>query len=161
MKRDRVRLREVGEQLHATAGEERLEQLAREVLGGLAHGLHAPRRERGGDQLADARVVGRLEPEQAPALDVPERLPARVRALGPELLVRAGLREVAAEPTVAQARTDVLVPGHEPAAEALVVKDGRRRAEGVQLRIRVGEEAGIGRIEHDTILLLVRAHSSP
>jgi len=47
-------------------------------------------------------VLVRLEPEQTPALRVPERLPARVERLGRiELVVVADVPEVPAEPAVA------------------------------------------------------------
>jgi len=95
---DRVRLREVAEQLEATAGE----QLARKRGARPAQRLDRPRRERGCDQLPDARVLRRLEPEQAPALGVPERLPTRVERLsGGEVVFPADVPEVAAEPPVA------------------------------------------------------------
>ena len=94
----------------------------------------------GRDELADARVVGRLEQEQAPALDVPERLPPRIERLGLELGLGADVAEVAAEPPVAQAGAHVGVAGDEPAVELLVAKDRRRLAERGERRIRVGQE---------------------
>jgi hypothetical protein len=47
-------------------------------------------------------VLGRLEPEEAPALGVPECLPARVERLGGgELVFAPDVAEVPAEPAVA------------------------------------------------------------
>src|SRR5439155_7253751 len=66
--RDRVRLRVVVEELHLARLGERLEQLAREGVGGITERLHASRRERSRDELPQARVVRWLEPEEAPAL---------------------------------------------------------------------------------------------
>src|SRR4051812_29245654 len=93
--RDRVRLGEVVEQVEATAREARVEQLMRQRLRRRAHRLDRTRRERRRDELADPRVVGRLEEEEAPALDVPELLPARVERLGVELRLGADVAEVA------------------------------------------------------------------
>ena len=92
-------------------------------------------------------MVRRLEPQQAPALDVPERLPARIERLGAELLVRADVPVVAAEPAVTQARTDLRVAGHEPALELLVAEHGRRLAKLREHGVRIGEEVGRGRVE--------------
>ncbi len=76
--RDRVRLREVVEEVEAAALETRVEQLACERLRRRAHRLDRARRERRRDELADACVLRRLDEQEAPALDVPERLPVRV-----------------------------------------------------------------------------------
>ena len=134
--RDRVRLREVVEEVEAAALEARVEQLARERLRRLAHRLDRARRERRRDELADARVLRRLDEEEAPALDVPERLPVRVERLRLELGLAADVPEVPAEPAVAQAGAHVLVAGDEPAVEALVVVDRRRLAERGERRDR-------------------------
>jgi hypothetical protein len=71
--------------------------------------------------LRDARVVGRLDKEEAPALDVPERLPARIERLGVELFLGSDVAEVPAEPAVAQAGANIGVARHEVAAEPFVV----------------------------------------
>src|SRR3990172_6329796 len=117
---DRVRLREVVEEVHRPALEERVEELVREALGRPAHRLDALRRECGGDELADPRVVGRLEPEETPALDLPEGLPERIERCRAELLFCADVPEVAAETAVAQAGTHFRVPSPEPALEPFV-----------------------------------------
>jgi hypothetical protein len=93
-------------------------------------------------------VLGRLEPEEAPALRVPERLPARVeRFRRVELVLGADVAEVPAEPAVAQARADVGMPRDEPALEPFLVVERRRLAKGGEPRVRVGKEGQIGGIE--------------
>ena len=72
------------------------------------------RGEGGGYELADAGVIGRLEPQETPALHVPERLPARVERLCAEFLVAADGTVVPAEPSIAEARANVGVACHEP-----------------------------------------------
>jgi hypothetical protein len=115
---DRVRLGVVAEQVEPA----RRQELRRELGARRAQRLDRPRRERGRDELANARVLRRLEPEQAPALGLPERLPARVERLGGvELVLGADVPEVAPEPAVAQARADVGMPRDEPALEPLLV----------------------------------------
>ena len=99
--RDRVRLREVVEEVEATALEAAIEKLVGERRRRLAQGLDRARRERRRDELADACVVGRLDEEEAPALDVPERLPARVERLGVELVLAADVAEIASEAPIA------------------------------------------------------------
>ena len=129
--RDRVRLRVVVEELHLTRLGERLEQLAREIMRGLAQRLHASRRERRRNELPEARVIRRLEPEEAPALRVPERLPARVQRGHADLFRRHHVTEVATEALVTQTAPDVLVPGDEPALPPGVVEErGTARAGG-------------------------------
>ena len=144
---DRVRLGEVVEEIHVAALDERVEELAGEPCSGLAHRLDAPRRESRGDELADPRVLGWLDPEQAPALDIPERLPARVEGRLVELVVCSGMAVVAAQPPIPEARPDVGVAGDEPAVQPLVAKDGRRLAQLREHGIRVCEEGGRGRVE--------------
>ena len=97
-------------------------------------------------------MVGRLEPEQAPALAVPERLPAGAERLrGRELLLAADVPEVAAEPPVAQARPHVRVSGDEPAVEPFVVVERSVLAQRREPRIRVVEELGRGGVERDQV----------
>ena len=123
---DRVRLRVVVEQLHLAGFGQRLEQLARQVVCRLAERFDTARREGGGNELPQASVIRRLEPEQAPALGVPERLPAWVERLsGGELVLAADVSKVTAEPPVAQAGAHVRVPGDEPALEPLLVEQRR------------------------------------
>ena len=73
-------------------------------------------------------MIGRLEPQEAPALDVPERTPAGVEGLRAELLVGSDMTVVATEPAIAQARAYVGVASDEPAIELVVAEDGRRLA---------------------------------
>ena len=156
--RDRVRLREVVEQIEAAAFEAVVEELGRELLGRLAQRFDGARRERRRDELADPRVLGRLDEEEAPALDVPERLPARVERLGLELALGADVAEVASEALVAQAGAHLCMACDEPAVELLVVADGCLLSERVQRGVRVGDERRIGRIEGDERTLLRRGH---
>ena len=65
--RDRVRLGEVVEQTEPPMFEARIEEAVHELLRRCPHRLDRPRRERRGDELADARVIRRLDEEQAPA----------------------------------------------------------------------------------------------
>src|SRR5207248_8978583 len=109
--------------------------------------LFRSRRERRRDELADARVIRRLDEEQAPALDVPELLPARIERLGVELVLASDVSEVATEPAVAQAGAHLRVPGDEVAAEALVVVNRGRFAQRCELRVRIGDEGRVGRVE--------------
>ena len=98
---DRVRLRVVVEELHLTRLGERLEQLAGKLVGRLAQRLDAARREGRGDELAQAGVVGRLEPEETPALGIPERPASADRAAerrSPRVSERAGSCDRAACP---------------------------------------------------------------
>jgi hypothetical protein len=76
-----VRLREVVEEVESPALEAVVEQPVGERLGRLSHRLDSARGERRRDEPSDARVLGRLDEEQAPALDVPERLPPRIERL--------------------------------------------------------------------------------
>ncbi len=145
--RDRERLGEVVQQVEVAPFDERLEQFGRELRRLLPHRLHAPGRERRRDELADARVIGRLEPEEAPALDVPERLPARIERLRLELLLGTDVPEVAAQPPVAQTGADICVTRDEPAVELLVVEHGDRLAELRQDRVRIREKLRGRRVE--------------
>src|SRR5262249_30642785 len=127
--RDRVRLRKVVEQVEAAALLTHVEKLVRELSGGLAHPLDCARRERGCDELANARVVRRLDEEKAPALDAPEALPARIERRRVDLLFAADVPEVTPQAAIAQACAHLGVPGDEVPAESLVVMDGARLAE--------------------------------
>ena len=112
--RDRVRLGEVAQQIEPAVGQ----QLVGELRAGAAQRLDRARGERGRHELPDPRVLGRLEPEQAPPLAVPEGLPARVERLGGrELVLRAEVAEVAAQPPVAEARAHIGVARDEPALQ--------------------------------------------
>ena len=125
---DPVRLGEVVEKVHASLLEERIEQLLGETRCRLAHCLDAARREGGGYELADACVIGRLGPQETPALHVPERLPARVERLCAEFLVAADVTVVPAEPSIAEARANVGVARHEPTVETVVPRPASPRA---------------------------------
>jgi hypothetical protein len=139
--RDRVRLRVVAQEVEVAGGQE----LPRKLVGRRAQGLDRAWREGGGDELADPRVLGRLEPKQAPALGVPEGLPARGERLGGgELVLAPDVAEVAAEPPVAQARAYLGVPGDEPAVELLLVEERRFLAQRGKARVRVGQELRVG-----------------
>ena len=93
-------------------------------------------------------MLRRLEPEQAPALGVPERLAPRVERLrGRELVLAADVAEVAAEPPVAQARAHLGVPRHEPAVELLLVEERRLFAQRCEPRVRVGQELRVCGVE--------------
>jgi hypothetical protein len=132
--RDRERLGEVAQQVEPALWE----QLARQLGTRPAQRLDRPRREGRRDKLPDSRVLRRLEPEQAPALRVPERLPTRIERLGcVELVLTADVAEVAAEPSSAQARPYLRVPRDEPPLEPLLVEEGRLLAQGGKLRIRI------------------------
>jgi hypothetical protein len=85
----------------------------------------------------------RLQP-----LAVPEGLPARVERLGGrELVLRAEVAEVAAQSPVAEARAHIGVARDEPALEGLLVEERRLFAQRRELRIRIGEEGRVGRVE--------------
>ena len=85
---DRVRLGVVAQELEVrSAGE----QLAGEVLARAPQRLDRTRRERRRDELPDPRVLGRLEPEQAPALRRP-RTPASARRAAPRRRTRPRCR---------------------------------------------------------------------
>ena len=147
---DREGLRELVDHVEACTLDQRVEQLARELRGRLTHRFDAPGRERRSHELANTGVVGRLEPEQAPALHVPESRPARIERLGLELGVGSDVPEVPSETLVTKACANVGVAGNEPAVELAVVEHGRRLAELSEHRIRVGQECRRPRIElHD------------
>ena len=80
---DREGLGELVDHIEAPTLGQRVKQFARKLGGRHAHCFHAPRRERRGHELANTRVVGRLEPEQAPALHLPESRPARIERARP------------------------------------------------------------------------------
>src|ERR1051326_9089136 len=145
--RDRVRLRVVVEQLHLAVLGERLQQLQRELRGRPAQRLDRARREGRGDELSDPRVIGRLEPEQAPAFRSPERGPARIERRRADLLRREYVPEVAPEALVPEAAADVLVAGDEPALPALVAEDAGGFAQAGQLGVRIRKECGVNGIE--------------
>jgi hypothetical protein len=93
-------------------------------------------------------VLRRLEPQQAPALGVPERLPARVEWLcGGELVLAPDVPEVTAEPPVAQTGADVCMASDEPALEPLLVEQRRLLSQRGKRRIGVGQKGGTGGIE--------------
>ena len=152
--RDRVRLREVVEEVEAVAREAVVEELVRELLGRFAQRFDRARRECRRDELADSRVLGRFDEEEAPAFDVPERLPPRVERLGLELRLRADMAEVAAEALVAQAGAHLCMARDEPAVEPLVVGDRSLLPQRVQCGIRVGDERRVCRVEGDPRKLL-------
>src|SRR5207244_5078563 len=108
-------LRVVVQELQLGGLGQRLEQLACQVVCRLPKRLDAARRERCGNELAQSRVVGRLEPEQAPALRVPEGLPTWIQRRNADLLRRQHVPEIATEPLVAETTPHVLVSGDEPA----------------------------------------------
>src|ERR1700675_4315378 len=112
----------------------------RERLGGLAERLDTSWRERRRDELPQAGVIGWLEPQEAPALRVPECLPARVQSGHADLFRRQHVPEVATEALVAQTAADVLVPGDEPALPAGVVEERGALAKAVQHRVRIRQE---------------------
>jgi hypothetical protein len=145
--RDRVRLGEVVKKIEAAALEAGIEKLLRKRLRRSAHRLDGSGREGRRDQLADSRVLGRFDEEQAPALNAPECLPARIERLGVELALAADVAEVAAEPPVTQAAADVRVTGDEVAAEVLVEVDGVGLAQGAECRIGIGDERRVGGVE--------------
>ena len=145
--RDRVRLRIVVEKLHLAGLGERLEQLARECVRRLTEGLHASRREGRRDELPQAGVVRWFEPEQAPALRVPERLPARVQRRHSDLFRRQHVTKVASETLVPKAAPDVLMPGDEPPLPFGVVEERDLFAKPVQGRIGICEKPGIRGVE--------------
>src|SRR5207253_2106132 len=113
----------------------------------LAQRLDAARREGRGDELPDARVIRRLQPQQRPALRRPERLPARIELRDADRLRAHHVPKVATEALVAQARPHVFVPGHEPAPTGLVVEHRSALAEPVQRRVRILQKRGIRGIE--------------
>ena len=145
--RDRVRLGVVVEKLHLAGFGQRLEQLPRKLLRRLPQSLDASRRERCGHELPDPGVVGRLQPEEAPALDVPERLPARIQRRNADLLGCQDVAKVASEPFVAQAAANVLVAGDEPAPACPVVQRPRALPKPRESRIRIRQETLVGRVE--------------
>ena len=144
---DRVRLGVVVEELHLAGLRERQEQVTGQLASRLPQSLDAARCERRRDQLADARVIRRLEPEQAPALRRPEGLPARVERRNADLLRAHHVPKVPTQAFVTQATADVLVAGHEPPLAPLVVEDGRGLPEPAQGRVGILEEARIRGIE--------------
>ena len=145
--RDGVRLRVVVEELHLARLGQRREQLARKLLRRLPQSLDASRSERCGNELPDPGVVRRLQPEEAPAFDVPERLPAWVQRGHADLFGRQDVAKVASEPLVTQAAANVLVAGDEPAPACLVVQHPRALPKPREGRIRIGQEALVGRVE--------------
>ncbi len=130
-------------EIEAPALDERVEQSACELRSRLPHRLDAPGRERCGHELANARVVGRLEPEQAPALHLPESRPARIERLILELGVGSDMPVVPSETPVTKACANVAwrVTNHR-LADSLVVEHGRRLAEIGERRIRLARNAG-------------------
>ena len=145
--RDRIRLREVVEGLHLAGLRQRLEQRARKLLRRRAQRLDRARRECRRDELAHPRVLRRLKPEEAPPLDVPERLPAWIELRHAELLRLEQVPEVPPEPPVPQAGPHVLVPGDKPARQPFVVDDRCPLAQSVQNRIRVRQEPRVRGVE--------------
>ena len=127
--------------------EARVEQLACERLGRLPHRFDRSRGERGRDELADPRVIGRLDEEKAPPLDLPERRPTRVERLGVELALAAHVAKVATEPPVTQARAHLGMAGDEVTAQALVEVHRRRLAQEPERRVGIGDEGRVGRVE--------------
>ena len=110
-------------------------------------------------------MLGRLQPEEAPALRVPERLPTRVERLGGgERVLFAHVAEVAPESPVAQARAHLGVAGDEPPLERLLVEERRLFAQGGEPRVGVGEEGRLGGVEpgqvEATIVIPPRAFCS-
>jgi hypothetical protein len=86
-------------------------------------------------------VVGRLEPEETPALGIPEGLPARIEWRNTDLLGCQNVPEVATEPLVPEATADVFVPGYEPALPMGVVEDAALLPHPVQHRVGIRQEA--------------------
>ena len=108
-----------------------------------AQRLDPARRERGRDELPDPCVLGRLEPEQAPALDVPEGLPARVERL-------SGWNSCS-EPTWRKLRPSRRSRRHARTSawrvtnqrSRLLVGERRLFPQRRELRVRIGEEGGV------------------
>src|SRR5439155_12342114 len=139
---DRVRLRVVVEQLHLAGFGQRLEQLARQVVCRLAERFDTARREGGGNELPQASVIRRLEPEQAPALRVPEGLPARIERRAADRIRREHVTEITTEPPVAETAPHVAVAGYGPTPAPGAVQAASRAAQGGQIGIRIQEEIG-------------------
>ena len=116
-------------------------------MGRLAQRLDAAGREGRGDQLAQAGVVGRLEPEETPALGIPEGLPARIERRNTDLLGFQNVPEIATEPLVPKAAADVFVPGHEPPLPLRLVEDPALLPHPVQHRVGIREKAWIRGVE--------------
>ena len=89
----------------------------RQLRRGRAQRLDGARRERGGDQLADPRVLGRLEAEQVQRSVSQNACRRGSSGSAAQLVLAADVTEVAAEPPVAQACAHLGVPGDEPAVE--------------------------------------------
>ena len=124
--RDREGLREVGRRSklpRSTSGSSRV-RASCEAGSRIASTL--PGRERCGQELANSRVVGRLEPEQAPALHLPESRPARIERLILELGVGSDMPVVPSETPVTKACANVGVAGNEPPGWADFPRGGAR-----------------------------------
>ena len=111
-------------------------------------------------------MVRWLEPEQAPALRVPERLPARIERRDADLLRRQHVPEITTEPLVAETAPHVVVAGDEPTLAPSVVKDAGMLAHAVQIGIRIQEEIGSAGVEVEQFRKLhvkkvARAHRAP
>src|SRR5438046_454000 len=92
-------------------------------------------------------MVGGLDPEQVPALQVPERLPARIRKWEPQLGVCGHVCEVSAESSVPEAVVHVFVSCNEPPLMAVIKEHRCGLAKRVQSRIRILDEVPIRWIE--------------
>ncbi len=94
-------------------------------------------------------MIGRLEPEEAPALDVPKWLPARIEWRDADLVGLEHVSKVATQPLVAETGSYVLVPGEEPAVSLRVVEDRGALAQDLQSRIGIREEPWVRGVEPD------------
>jgi hypothetical protein len=94
-------------------------------------------------------MIRRLEPEEAPAFDIPEGPPPWIEWRNADLFWLQHMSKVASQSFVSQTAANVLVSGDEPALSAGVVEDPCALSKAIQRWIRVREEVGIGRIEAD------------
>ena len=141
--RDRQRERERRHELHLAVGGDGVEQLVGDLLDPRPQLLDHPRRERLGDEPAQAPVVVAVAVEHV-AVDERDRLRQARRPLG-ELLRRKREPRVADEALVVeQHRLGVLVARHAPdrrlAVEAGLAEDRVVLPHLRERRVRVGEE---------------------
>ena len=136
-----------GDQVEAAGPSAPLDEPIHQALHRVAHRLDHARRERLGHQPSNPRVVGRLHVQDAVRDEVPERVVLRRRGRVPHLLVRGEMEVGATEAPIPQEGVHVLVAGHQPQIEGLVVEHRGAIAELAVDGIRVGDEAGVGGME--------------
>ena len=135
------------EQVDTAASFEPVDHFVREFADPRRKALDLTRYEGPIDEIAQARMFGRLKLQQRMAFDIEERLQMRRRLAPAELLSARHMQNLPPEAPVAQQRGDLRMAGEAPESVLLPKECRRRGADGAISGIGIIEEGGFARIK--------------